>query len=391
MRLKSDPDGRKVVQEIKTWHNFLPWLDLPLEVFEHETDAVHYWLRHPYTDPWKLDKDVKDITIPNLDVVGWYDHCNGDMLLNQAMMSASGSSVARTGTRTIIGPWAHVGRGNRRYGKIDFGPHAKLDTVALRIRWFDFWLKKKATGIDNTAPVRIFVMGDNQWRDEQAWPLKRAGEKVLYLTSSGQANTPAGDGRLIGDKRLDPGSDQYVFDPENPVPSLPIGTTFQIPTDQSALADRRDILVYQTEPLQHRVEVTGNPIVELYATSSAPDTDFFVRLIDVAPDGVARYVSLGMVRARYRHGLDQPQLITSGETIHYTIRMNATSNAFLPGHRIRLDITSSDFPNYDRNHNTAANQNADAALQSANQTIHHGGGLANACPFAMDRRYKSMT
>jgi len=125
--------------------------------------------------------------------------------------------------------------------------------------------------------------------------------------------------------------------------------------------------------LTERIEVTGNPVVELYAASSAPDTDWFVRLIDVAPDGLARDVSLGLVRARYREGLDKPKLLTPGEVVKYTIRMNATSNAFLPGHRLRLDVTSSDFPNYDRNHNTAAEQNADGVLKTADQTVHHGG------------------
>ena len=145
---------------------------------------------------------------------------------------------------------------------------------------------------------------------------------------------------------------------------------------QQALQDRQDILVYQGEPLAERVEVTGNPVVELYAASSAPDTDWFVRLIDVAPDGLARDVSMGLIRARYREGLDKPKLLVPGEVVKYRIRMTPTSNAFLPGHRIRLDVTSSDFPNYDRNHNTAADQNADAALVTAQQTIHHGGTTA---------------
>ena len=137
---------------------------------------------------------------------------------------------------------------------------------------------------------------------------------------------------------------------------------FTCASDQRRLTNRTDILVYQTEPLTERIEVTGLPEVELYAASSAPDTDWVVRLIDVAPDGLARDVCMGLVRARYRNGLDKPRFIKPGEVVKYTIRMSPTSNAFLPGHRIRLDVTSSDFPNYDRNHNTAADQNADATL-----------------------------
>jgi len=173
------------------------------------------------------------------------------------------------------------------------------------------------------------------------------------------------------------GRDLYVYDPENPVPSLHGEPLYVIPTDQRPLAERQDILVYQTEPLTERVEVTGNPRVILHAASTAPDTDFFARLIDVAPDGMARDVALGMVRTRYRNGLDKPELIEPGEVVEYTIELAPVSNAFLPGHRIRLDITSSDFPNYDRNHNTAADQNADATLKTAQQTIHHGDEFAS--------------
>ena len=288
------------------------------------------------------------------------------------MASQAHSEVARTGSRTLIGPWAHVGRGTQRYGNIDFGPNARVDCVALQIRWFDYWLKGKQNGMLDTAPVRIFVMGDNQWRDEQSWPLERAEDAVYFITSKGSANTPAGGGRLIRERPADAGTNHYTSDPQDPVPSLHGPALFTIPTDQRPLAERRDILVYQTEPLDERVEVTGNPVVLLSASSSAPDTDFFVRLIDVAPEGLARDVSLGMVRARYRNGVDKPSLIAPGEVVQYTIRMNPTSNAFLPGHRIRLDITSSDFPNYDRNHNTAADQNADATLKTADQTIHFG-------------------
>jgi putative CocE/NonD family hydrolase len=354
------------------WLWFTPYLGLPREVFEDETEAVHDWLKHPHTDPWKLDQGVKNITVPNLNVIGWWDHCNGDLVLDRAIRRQGATEKARNGSRTIIGPWAHGGLGRRKYGNIDFGPEAAFNITEHTIRWFDYWLKGKDNGVDQTSSYRIFIMGDNRWRDEPEWPLKRAREKVLYLAGDGHANTPGGDGRLVADKPQTEVTDQYTYDPENPVPSLHGPRLFQMTTDQRPLAGRDDILVYQTGPLTERIEVTGNPVVELYASSSAPDTDFFVRLIDVHPDGLARDVSLGMVRARYREGLDKPRLITPGEVVKYTIRMNPTSNAFLPGHRIRLDITSSDFPNYDRNHNTAANQNADGELKTADQTVYHG-------------------
>ena len=356
------------------WLNHLPWLELPADACEDETEAVRYWLKNPHTDPWKLQVDAKNVQVPNLNLIGWCDHCNGNLLLDRTIMSQSATPVARTGSRTIVGPWAHSKR--RRYGNIDFGAEAELDVVGLQIRWFDYWLKEKNNGVDDTSPWRIFVMGENRWRDEPQWPLERAQPRVLYIASDGSANTPAGDGRLVEQQPVDMGIDQFVFDPNDPVPSLHGPNLYVIPTDQRPLAERRDILVYQSEPLRERLEVTGNPQVELHASSTAPDTDFFVRLIDVAPDGMARDISLGLVRARYRRGLDKPALIEPDKIVKYTIQMDPTSNAFLPGHRIRLDITSSDFPNYDRNHNTAANQNADAELKEAQQTIHHGDALA---------------
>ena len=247
-----------------------------------------------------------------------------------------------------------------------------LDLEKLDVRWFDHWLKGMQNGVQQDAPVRIFVMGDNCWRDEGSWPPKRARSRALYLTSGGAANTPAGDGKLVWERPAADGSDEYCYDPSDPVPTLFLPGNFTCATDQRRLSNRVDILVYQTDPLTERVEVTGRPQVELYATSSAPDTDWVVRLIDVAPDGLARDACMGLVRARYRNGVQKAKLIRPGEVLKYTILMSPTSNGFLPGHRIRLDVTSSDFPNYDRNHNTAADQNADATLEVAWQTVHHG-------------------
>ena len=177
---------------------------------------------------------------------------------------------------------------------------------------------------------------------------------------------------MVWERPAAEGSDEFCYDPGDPVPTLFLPGNFTSATDQRRLADRADILVYQTERLTERVEVTGRPEVELYAISSAPDTDWVARLIDVAPDGLARDVCMGVVRARYRNGVEKPKLIKPGELVKHTIRLGPTSNGFLPGHRIRLDVTSSDFPNYDRNHNTAADQNADPRLEVAWQTVHHG-------------------
>jgi putative CocE/NonD family hydrolase len=368
-------EAQKLWQEdSEKWINWLPWLELPDDFFGYETPALKQWLKNPHDDPWRLDEGVSEISVPNFDITGWYDHGLGDMLLFRLMVKEAKTEVARSGTRIIIGPWGH-NQPARSFGNIDFGPEALLDMTALQIRWFDHWLKGSENGVENDPLLKIFIMGDNEWRGEREWPLQRTKEKVLYITSDGHANTPKGNGRLVVERPLSVGTDNYEYDPRNPVPT-PHKTWRPRACDQRSLDTREDILVYQTEPLSERLEVTGNPVVELYAASSAPDTDWFVRLIDVHPDGLARDVCMGMIWARYRHNLVKPELLTPGEVVKYTIQMRPTSNAFLPGHRIRLDITSSDFPWYDRNHNTAANQNTDATLVVANQIIYHGGEQA---------------
>jgi putative CocE/NonD family hydrolase len=352
-------------------------MELPDRLFEDEAPFVRAWLKDPARDPWKLDEGCKHITVPNLDIVGWYDHCNGDMLLHRTMVREGKTEVARKGQRLLIGPWGHSSRGQRQFGVIDFGPAASLKLADANIRFFDHWLKGKDNGVATEAPVRIFVMGINEWRDEQEWPLARAQRYELYLSAGRPANTPAGKGQLVRQAPPHAGKDHYLYDPRDPVPTLFGPGLFTATADQKPLAHRQDILVYQTEPLEQPLEVTGHPELQLYAFSSAPDTDFFARLIDVAPDGLARDVSLGMVRARYRSSLEKPRLLKAGEVVQLTIRLNATSNVFQPGHRLRLDITSSDFPNYDRNHNTAADQNSDAQLVVAEQTVLHGGTTAS--------------
>ncbi len=353
---------------------FLPWSELPVEVCEDDTDDIQAWLREPHLDPWNLLAGCPEIAVPNLDIVGWFDHCNDSIEFFGAMRRTGRTAAAREGQRLIIGPWSHAALGRRIQGGLDFGPAAELDLPALQVRWFDHWIKGHGEGVNPRAPVRIFIMGANTWRDEQDWPLQRAQPRIYHLASGGHANTPSGDGRLLPETLRTAGQDQYRYDPRIPVPTLWSPAHFTQPADQRPLAARQDILVYQTEPLAEPMEVTGYPEVTLSVSCSTPDTDLFARLIDVAPDGTARDVAMGMVRARYRDGLDRPQLLVPGAVTAIRIRLRPTANEFQAGHRIRLDVTSSDFPNFDRNHNTAGDQNADARLVPADITLHHGPG-----------------
>lgn len=358
---------------------FLPWMELPDSFWgsAREAEGMRAWLRNPAKDTWRLAEAAPQIAVPNLCFVGWYDHCNGAIDIHNAVMAQGGSERARAHQRLVIGPWPHGGWGSRKVGNIDFGPAAAVNATQEQIRWFDHWLKGVDNGVRRDPPVRIFVMGANRWRDEREWPLSRAQIHEFHLASGGRAATPAGDGRLVRGPTPSPGGNHFTYDPRNPVPSLWTAEMKTVPAEQAPLQHRTDILVYQSEPLLAPLEVTGYPEVELFAASSAPDTDFFVRLIDVAPDGRAIDVASGMVRARYRESLERPLFLEPGRPTRFRIRMGPTAIEFQPGHRIRLDVTSSDFPNYDRNHNTAADPNVDAELRTAKQTVFHGGQRAS--------------
>ncbi|HEY7413871.1 MAG TPA: CocE/NonD family hydrolase [Ktedonobacteraceae bacterium] len=325
------------------------------------------------------------VQVPTFNVGGWYDIFLQDTIENFKVMREHGSTPEARQSKLLIGPWSHGGLRNP-IGEMNFGFGStaalidlRIDIVSLQLRWFDHWLKGIDTGMLNEAPIKLFVMGANSWRDEQEWPLARAVETKYYLHSAGHANTLNGDGNLTTTPPEEAEeADHYVYDPEHPVltrggavlmtPEFPAG-----PYDQRPTEGREDVLVYSTPPLDQDIEVTGPIVVHLWATSSAPDTDFVARLVDVHPDGFAQNLTDGIIRARYRDFArgEAPSLLDAGRAYEYEIDLWATSNLFKQGHRIRLDITSSCFPRWDRNPNTGHEFGADAELVVANQTILH--------------------
>ena len=279
---------------------------------------------------------------------------------------------AREQTRLIIGPWNHKHLGERSLGSMDYGPGARVDMTQVMIRWFDHWLKGAGDGLRQEPPVRYFVMGSKVWKGASTWPPKDGVDwREFYLDSEGDAHRPDGSGRLSASVPTRPGEDAYDYDPQDPVPTLWSREMFTQPSDRSTLSHRRDILIYRTDPLEDEVEVVGYPEAVLFAATSARDTDFFARLVDERPDGRALDVSYGMVRARHRICLDREDLVTPGEIVEYSIRLGPTACRFLKGHRIRVEITSSDFPNHDRNHNTGGNDLAETEMVTARQVICH--------------------
>ncbi|MHC9084389.1 CocE/NonD family hydrolase [Luteimonas sp. RIT-PG2_3] len=358
--------------------NHLPLKDMDT-AFGYDLPYWRDWIAHPsedsYWDNLNAEARIPEIDVPALNIGGWYDAFLGGTLASYTgMRDGAYSEKARQGQKLVIGPWNHFVSRDWTPA-LDFGPDAKGGIEQMQVRWFDHWLKGEDTGFLREPPVRLFVMGENVWRSEQDWPLARAQYTKYYLHSDGKANTAQGNGRLDTRAPANEGADTYVYDPANPVPTrggnllpVPLGAG---PAEQGDLSSRQDVLVFSTEPLQRDTEVTGPITMTLYAASTAPDTDFTAKLIDVHPDGKAYNLADGIIRARYRESLKQPRLIEPGKVYEYTIDLVATSNLFKQGHRIRVDISSSNFPRFDRNPNTGHTFGEDAQMVKATQTIHH--------------------
>lgn len=336
-------------------------------------------LQHTQLDdfwaPLCYQQRFSEIDVPVLNLSGWYDDEQIGTPLNYMGMRRHGRTErARQGQRLLMGPWPHgVYLTPTQLGEVDFGPAAKVDLQEIELRWFDHWLKGSDNGLATEPPVRIFVMGENEWREETDWPLPDTRFTNFYLHSSGKANSRHGDGVL---SVAAPGAelpDTYAYDPADPVPFLTEPTSSQIggPDDYATVEERADVLVYTTPPLPEDVTVIGPVKLVLYGASSAPDTDFTAKLLDVHPSGFAQRLCDGMVRARFRDGMDKSQLIEPGRVYAYTIDLWNTAQVFKAGHCIRLEVASSAFPKYDRNLNTGGDIATGTELVVVQQTIYH--------------------
>jgi putative CocE/NonD family hydrolase len=342
------------------------------------------WLDHPeydsYWKQWAIDAQYPSIQVPALTITAWYDIFQGGSIRNYLGMKAqAGNEAARVGQKLLVTVGGHAG-GGRTIGTVDFGAAAaEYDEGAITLDWYDYLLQGKQNRWASDKPVRIFVMGENKWRDEAAWPLARAKQTSYFLHSEGNANSASGDGFLyIGPMEFRAErKDSYVYDPANPVPTvggplccdgehLPGG-----PLDQKEVESRPDVLVYSTPPLEADQEVTGPVTLNLFASSSAVDTDFTAKLVDVWPNGFAQNLTEGILRARYRESTSTAKPIVPGKIYEYKIDLWSTSNVFLKGHRIRLEVSSSNFPRFDRNLNTGKPASTNATFVKATNTIYH--------------------
>ncbi|MBI3666159.1 MAG: CocE/NonD family hydrolase [Acidobacteria bacterium] len=355
---------------------------LPLYTMDEAAGRVNpFWkamIDHPTLDdfwePFRYQNKYERVRVPVLHISGWYDDEQVGTPLNFIGMTRRGATEEiRRSQKLLMGPWPHAVNSTTKLGEVEFGPTAKIDLDGYMLRWFDHWLKGIDDGTDREPPVRIFVMGENAWTDENEWPMARTRWTKYYLHSSGRANSLLGDGRLSPSEPAAEPADGYTYDPAHPAPFITEPSFAQIggPDDYRPVERRDDVLVYTSEPLQQDTEVCGPIRVTLQASSSARDTDFTALLIDVWPAGFAQRLTDGMVRARFRGGMERQSLIEPGRIYSYDIDCWNTCQMFKKDHRVRLDISSSAFPKYDRNPNTGEPLGKTTRLQTAEQKIYH--------------------
>lgn len=369
------------------WKDVLPLTTYPMDKVPDPKSLAPYfqdWLAHPnYDDYWKqisIEDHYSQIQVPVFTMAAWYDIFQGGSLRNyQLLKTQAGSDVARHGQKLMVAIGGHAGSG-RKIGDVDFGADAPDELDGAVLDWYDVIFKGKPAAAD-AKPVRIFVMGKNVWRDEDDWPLARAKSTHYFLHSHGAANSAAGDGTLDTMARSSSAArdvkDSYLYDPADPVPTIggPLCCDSQHlppgPRDQRPAEDRKDVLIYSTPAFTQDTEVTGPVTLDLYVSTSAVDTDFTAKLVDVWPNGFAQNLTEGILRLRYRNSQETPELAKPGEIYHLKIDVWSTSNIFLAGHRLRLEVSSSNSPRFDRNLNTGEDQAHATRMVTATNTIYH--------------------
>jgi putative CocE/NonD family hydrolase len=311
-----------------------------------------------------------DVDVPSLNLAGWYDVFQQYTLDNFVGARTRGRGTARH-SRLLVGPWTHgqvVNAPGMMVGEMNFGTAASgatIDLTGIYLRWFDHWLKGVDNGVEKESPVRLFLTGENHWIDMPDWPLPGATEKRLYLGANGSLDFSAPQG--------DTGSSYFLYDPADPVPTLAGNVMLALRgvRDQRPLSARPDVLTFTGSPVEQPLMVAGRITADLWVSSSAPDTDFVVRLIDVHPDGYMHNLCDGIMRARYRNSLKQASWLKQGEVEKLKVDLWSMAHVFKPGHRMAVQVTSSSFPRWDRNWNTDEAPGAATSGQSARNTIWH--------------------
>jgi putative CocE/NonD family hydrolase len=371
--------------QMRGWLEALPVDAYPILRFPTIAELAPYfrdWVEHEREDEywrrWKVSDRYGAMTVKGLHGAGWHDIFQRGSIANyQGMREGAATPEARSGQRLIIGPWAHSETSREgKVGDVVFGPSAYLEMDPEVVRWFDFAIKGQANDYAKASPVRIFVMGENVWRDEKEFPPARAVATRYFLHSQGSANTASGNGFLSTETPGREAPDRFTYDPESPVPTLGGrlccgAELLPGPFDQRPNERREDVLVYSTPPLDRDLEVTGFVTVELQAASTAVDTDFTALLADVDSSGYSRFLADAIVRGRYRAGTDRAQLLEPGRIYPLVLELGATGNVFKAGHRLRLYVSSSNFPRFNRNLNTGEPTLGGTRVIRASQLVYH--------------------
>lgn len=372
----------QAAQERECWFRHLPLLSCP--PLEGIADWYFEDLSHPEDGPYwwqvNLSRHFSEVNVPIVHLGGWFDwFLDATLRCFQGIQMHGKTEDCRTSQRLIIGPWIHgpTEIGARNVGELDFGPDATFDFLTYRLKWYDYWLKgMTGNGVMDDAPVRLFLMGTNRWIEAETWPLSDITYRPLYFREgSGQTDTSLNNGRLSFEL---PGEDEmpdsFLYDPAQPIESLLVYPQLG-PRDHRPVEGR--MLTYTSPILERDLVVIGPVKAMLYAKSSAPDTDWVVRLCDVWPDGRSMSVCDGVLRARYRNSFSSPELMKPGEMYRFEVDLWATAQVFQAGHRLRVEVTSSDFPRYDRNMNTGGRFGIETQGQIAHNTIFHDRAYAS--------------
>lgn len=368
-------------REIKRGFGQLPLIDSDNAALR-DIDFYNDWISHPqpdsYWDPMSPGRRVEQINIPAFLTAGWYDFLLDGQMRDFERIRAHAPAHVRAASKILIGPWSHgfFNSNLKNYGIRQRALEAiPFEFVKASKDWIDYTLKGLSNGWDRRPAVRAYVLGANTWRDEDQWPPRDAIDRPFYLHSGGNARTHHGDGRLTASAASAPEpGDTFVFDPSHPVPTKGGGhgnAWTAGPVDQRDVEGRQDVLVYTSGALSEPLLVMGQIRARIFASSTARDTDFTAKLVDVFPDGRALIVCEGILRARYRNGINNPLLLEPGRVYPFNINLGPTAVSFQPGHRIRLEISSSNAPRYDVNPNTGGEIATETARIAATQRILH--------------------
>jgi len=330
------------------------------------------WFDHQYLDDYwqalSIEARLDRVQVPVLGIAGWYDDARGNIRNFVGLDTLPEPPFQRM----VMDPGAHKGID---YVNGNFGPQARIDHRALQLRWFDHYLKGLENGVDSEPPIDLFIMGDNEWRQETEWPLARTVFTDFYLHSEGSANGSGGNGTLSTTAPTgEEPADTFTYDPGNPTPYLVDARELELGLNEDYSdihATRSDLLAFTTDPLEEEMEITGPMTATLYAATDARDTDWYVMLLNVYPDGKAERIQEAVARARFRNGFDQPSLLEPNRVYQYDMDLWFTGIVIPPGHRLRVVVTSALFPKYDRNLNTGGDNERDTEFLSAHQRVFH--------------------